>query len=130
MCRQLDKVCEQEQNEVQIRLLLIYAMGQGIDIATQQRLLSLSGVGMEYSSILSNLSMLGVKPSQVRIDGVSEVQPMEQRLDKKEHLKRVRMQQEDEEQVKQTCREGGMIVNRYDSQIRYCLNVWMKERIE
>ena len=48
-------------------------MGKGIDIATQQRLLSLSGVGMEYSSILSNLSMLGVKPSQVRIDGVSEV---------------------------------------------------------
>ncbi|KNB41497.1 hypothetical protein JH06_5113 [Blastocystis sp. subtype 4] len=85
-----------------IRLLLIYAIAQGMDVATQQRLFSLSGVGMEYSSILSNLSMLGVKLSQ----------PMEQRLDKKEHLKR----------VKQMCREGGMIMNRYDSQIRYCLN--------
>lgn len=90
--RQLDK----------IRLLLIYSIAQGIDVSTQQRLFSLSGLGMEYSSILSNLTMLGVTPSH----------PMEQRLDKKEHLKR----------AKQLCREGAMIVNRYDSQIRYCLN--------
>ncbi len=55
---------------------------------------------------------------------------MEQRLDKKEHLKRVRMKKESEEQVKQMCREGGMIMNRYDSQIRYCLNVLLRESIE
>ena len=70
MYRQLDKVCEQRWNENQIRLLLIYAIAQGMDVATQQRLFSLSGVGMEYSSILSNLSMLGVKPSQVRNEGM------------------------------------------------------------
>lgn len=57
-------------------------------------------------------------------------QPMEQRLDKKEHLKRVRMEKESEEQVKQMCREGGMIMNRYDSQVRYCLNVLVRESVE
>ena len=65
MSRQLDKVWESGMSEGQIRLLLIYSIAQGIDVSTQQRLFSLSGLGMEYSSILSNLTMLGVTPSHV-----------------------------------------------------------------
>ena len=35
----------------------------------------------------------------------------------------------DVKQVKQLAREGGMITNRYDSQLRYYLNVWMGEKV-
>lgn len=68
---------------------MIYAIAHGMDTTTQQHLFNVSGLGMEYSAIIQNLVMLGVTPMQVGLEERCEKQPMEQRLDKKEHQRRV-----------------------------------------
>ena len=60
-----------------------------MDTTTQQHLFNVSGLGMEYSAIIQNLVMLGVTPMQVGLEERCEEQPMEQRLDRKEHQRRV-----------------------------------------
>ena len=103
---------------------MTYAIARGMDDTTKQLLFQAGGLGPEDYPLIDNLSMLGVPMGRVGLSQDFQYSRFNSDLIQKNTLVKWG-QRLVNNQAKQQSKQSELMVTRYESQIRYLLNVYV-----